>query len=66
MADMALLAYFSFSSFWFAIPLVVAFSLVYAATRHEEMTAILSHAARVGFWSIVFLAAIFGILWWVT
>ena len=29
--------------FWFAIPLIIAISLVYAATRHELMEPILIH-----------------------
>ena len=31
--------------FWFAVPLILAVSLVYAATRHEDMGPILGHAA---------------------
>lgn len=60
----SLIAYFSFNAFWFALPPVAAFSFVYAATRHEEMSLILRHAARVLFWTFVFLAAIFLLLWW--
>ena len=33
---------------WYALPLVVVVSLVYAATRHEEMGPILSHVVRIG------------------
>jgi hypothetical protein len=32
--------------YWFAPPLVVAISLVYAASRHESWPRIWSHAAR--------------------
>jgi hypothetical protein len=47
---------------WYALPLVVAVSLVYAATRHEEMGPILGHAPRVGLWIVGFMAAIFLVL----
>lgn len=45
-----------------AIPLIVVFSLCYAATRHEEMRLILPHAARFGFWLAFFLALVVGIM----
>jgi hypothetical protein len=32
--------------YWFALPLVVAISLVYSASRHEAWGRIWSHAAR--------------------
>ena len=31
---------------WYALPLVIAASLVYGATRHESMPAILLHSLR--------------------
>lgn len=40
---------------WYAAPLIASVSLVYAATRHEETGAILSHAARFGLWILVFM-----------
>jgi hypothetical protein len=51
------------SDFWFALPLIVAVSLVYAATRHEAMNEILRHAARVGGWILGFMVIVFGVLW---
>lgn len=33
--------------YWFALPLILAVSLVYAASRHESWPRILRHAARV-------------------
>ena len=45
-----------------AVPLIVALSLVYAATRHEQMGPILTHALRFGAWITGFLLAIFLIL----
>src|SRR5687768_5225885 len=47
---------------WYALPLIVAVSLVYAATRHESMNEILQHAARVGSWIVGFMAVIFAVL----
>lgn len=47
---------------WFAVPLIVVVSLVYAATRHEEVTPILSHALRIGLWITGFMAIIFVVL----
>ncbi|MBN2579473.1 MAG: hypothetical protein JXB10_10815 [Pirellulales bacterium] len=52
------------SGFVFAVPLVIALSLVYAATRHEEMKDILRHALRMGITITVFMAVIFVILWY--
>ncbi len=54
------------NSFWFALPLIVSVSLVYAATRHEEVGAILSHAFRVAVWIAAFMFLVFGILYLVS
>lgn len=52
----------------YALPLIVSVSLVYAATRHEEMKPILLHAVRAAVWIIGFMAIIFAVLymiaWW--
>ncbi|QDV37065.1 hypothetical protein [Tautonia plasticadhaerens] len=34
------------NAYWFALPLILAISLVYAASRHEAWGRILRHAAR--------------------
>lgn len=47
---------------WFSIPLIVVFSLCYAATRHEDMRLIVPHAVRFGGWLAFFLALIVLIL----
>jgi len=64
------LAAFPVNLLWYALPLVVAVSLVYAATRHEDMAPILAHAFRVGVWIVGFMAVVFVIvvamLWWVS
>ena len=46
----------------FTLPLVVVFSLCYAATRHEEMDLIFPHAARFGGWLMFFLLVAIGIM----
>jgi hypothetical protein len=47
---------------WYAVPIIVSVSLVYAATRHEEMNAILIHAARFAVWILAFMAILFAAL----
>jgi len=46
-----------------AIPLILAISLVYGATRHEFVGPILHNAYRTAVWIIGFMAAIFAVLW---
>ncbi len=53
---------FALGDLWYVLPLVVAVSLVYAATRHESMWQILRHAARVGTWIFGFMAVVFLVL----
>lgn len=57
-----------YSDFWYALPLIVAISLVYAGTRYEAMSDILSRALRMASWSVFFLALFFVFLfliaWW--
>ena len=47
---------------WYALPLVIAVSLVYAATRHEQRRPILVHAVRIGIWIVGFMVVIFAVL----
>jgi len=47
---------------WYAVPLVVVVSLVYAATRHEQLGPILSHALRFGAMVVGFMAAVLVVL----
>ena len=42
----------------YAPPLLVAVSLVYAGTRHEDLRTILRHAASFGGWTVVFMASV--------
>ena len=54
---------------WYMLPLLLAVSLVYGATRHELLVPILQHAWRTAVWMLVFMGVIFLILlaieWWV-
>ena len=43
---------------WYAVPLMVSVSLVYAATRHEHFVPILGHAVRFALWILVFMAIV--------
>ncbi len=61
-----LLAVLGINDMWYAMPLIVAASLVYAATRHEQMGPILAHAVRFGVWVTGFMAIFFVLLWLVT
>lgn len=47
---------------WYALPLVIVISLVYAATRHEAMEPIVRHATRIGTWIVGFMVAVFVVL----
>jgi hypothetical protein len=58
----ALLAVISTCLMWHAVPIIVAVSLVYGATRHELWGPILRHAYRTAVWIVSFMAAIFAIL----
>lgn len=46
---------------WFAVPLISAVSLVYAATRHEEMPRILNHAWRFALGVIIFMLIVLAV-----
>ncbi len=48
--------------YWWALPLVVSISLVYAATRHESWRRIWSHAARLCVMILCLMAAATGLL----
>lgn len=47
---------------WYAVPLIVAVSLVYSATRHEETGSIMVQSLRTGVWIVCFMTVIFVIL----
>jgi len=47
---------------WYALPLIVAVSLVYGATRQELMPPILHQAYRFAVWVVVFMAVFMGLI----
>ena len=47
---------------WYAVPAIIAVSLVYSATRHERMRPILIHAGRIASWIVCFMAAVFVVI----
>jgi hypothetical protein len=51
---------------WYALPLIVVISLVYAGTRQELMEPILIHAARLGGWIVGFMAVVFAVLFFIS
>lgn len=52
-----------FPLIYLAIPLAVAFSLAYAATREESPILILKRAGKVAFWLFFFMALVAAILY---
>ena len=48
------------------MPLIVSVSLVYGATRHELPRPILYHAWHTAVWMLIFMGAIFAVLWLVS
>ena len=61
-----LLMTYHINDLWYAVPLTVSISLVYAATRYERMSAILGAAARFGTWIAGFMVVAFGLLYWLS
>jgi hypothetical protein len=47
----------SINVYWFVLPLIIAISLVYAASRHEEWSLIFKHALRLSGTILVILVA---------
>ena len=58
----AILLLAQISQLWYAIPLIVAVSFTYAATRHELMEPNLRHAVKIGVWIVGFMAVVFAVL----
>ncbi len=48
---------------WYALPLLIAISLVYGATRHERAKEVLIHAGRFLYWTFIFFGIILGLVW---
>ena len=62
LAVTSLLASMPYNQLWYAVPLIVAVSLVYGATRDEEMGPILVQSYRAAIWIVTFLAIVFAVL----
>ena len=58
MLDELLLGSILNARFWYAVPMIIAISLVYGATRHEYVPQILKQAIKAGIWVIGFMAII--------
>ena len=56
----------TFSKFWFVIPMVIAVSLAYSATRHEDTRTIFRSAFKFGSWLLGFMLVILLILIWIS
>jgi hypothetical protein len=52
----------AFVTLWYAVPLIVSVSLVCAATRHELIGPIVSHAARFSLWVLAFMGLFVALL----
>jgi len=48
--------------YWFVLPLVIAISLVYAASRHESWARIKAHATRLGLTILGLMVATIAVL----
>ena len=63
LAEIGLLASIWDAKAWYAVPLIVAVSLVYGATRHEYLKEIVENSIRSAFWVVCFMAVIFAIIY---
>jgi hypothetical protein len=48
--------------YWLVLPLVIAISVVYSASRHESWRRIWSHSLRLSLWIVGLLAAATAVL----
>jgi len=58
----SLFAVLGINDLWFTVPLIVSVSLVYAATRHEDLGPVFAHTLRIALWIVGFMTIIFAIL----
>ena len=47
---------------WYAVPAIVAISLVYGATRHEFLPQILIQSVKAGIWVVGFMLIILALI----
>lgn len=62
-ADLEHVLLASIPQIWYALPLIVVVSLVYGATRHENLREIFAHSLRNAIWCVGFMAIIFFLIW---
>ncbi len=48
---------------WWSMPLIAVISLVYGATRHENVREVLIHAWKSAVWVVSFMLVIFAVIW---
>lgn len=48
---------------WWSLPLIAVISLVYGATRHENVQSIIVHAWKSAVWVVGFMLVIFAVIW---
>ena len=51
------------SPYWYLLPLVAVVSLVYSATRHEELSLVWRRAVRLAIFILLFMTITLAILW---
>jgi len=66
MAASLLGAIFPATQIWHLVPLMIAVSLVYGATRFERRRDILEHSLRFAVWVFGFLGLFSGVLLWMS
>lgn len=52
-----------YAQIWYAVPLAIVISLVYGATRDEEIPGILVHSWKAAVWVGLFMAGIAAVVW---
>lgn len=62
MNDLSLPIAVGIHQLWYLVPLVVTVSLVYSATRHEEIVPILRNSGRFAAWILGFMAVVLVVL----
>jgi hypothetical protein len=53
----------TYPNIYYAAPLIIVISLVYGATRHENLAEIIEHAVRSLVWVLCFLGTILAVVW---
>ena len=48
---------------WYSVPLIIAISLVWGATRHERLSEIVAQSIRSLLWVLTFMGIIFAVIY---